>query len=60
MTIQERIEAVWLEMDGDVTPMDIAMALIDEDVSRGEYEGCSVELELAASEYAGAAERMGV
>lgn len=40
------------------TPHDVAMELIDDDVSRGEYEGCSSELELAASEYIAIAEKI--
>lgn len=40
------------------SPMDIAMFLTEDDVSAGEYDGCSFELDLAASEYAGRAERI--
>jgi hypothetical protein len=37
---------------------EIAMELVDEDVSAGEYEGCSPELDLAASEYLAAAQNL--
>jgi len=40
------------------SPSDVAMALVEEDVERGEYEGCSTELEIAASGYLAIAERI--
>ena len=49
-----RIMEIWMDEadhDVDLSAEDIAMAMIDQDVSRGEYEGCSTELELAFTEY---------
>ena len=39
-------------------PCDVAMEGTDRDVAAGEYEGCSSELEQAASEYEARAERL--
>ena len=36
---------------------DIATSLVEEDVERGDYEGCSTELEIAYSDYFAQAER---
>jgi hypothetical protein len=57
MTIDERVSTL-LEDHSYLEPDDVAMTLIDEDVSKGEYEGCSTELELAFCEYMAAAERL--
>jgi hypothetical protein len=46
------------EPPGEIDATEIAMTLIDEDVAEGLYEGCSDELDLAASEYIAAAQRM--
>jgi hypothetical protein len=35
--------------DGDCSA--VGMALVDEDVSSGKYEGCSTDLELAFAQY---------
>ena len=37
-------------------PLEIAAILVDRDVSSGEYDGCSVELEIAWVTYVSAAE----
>lgn len=37
---------------------DVAMSMIDFDVSHGEYEGCSTELELAYPEHLARVERV--
>jgi hypothetical protein len=39
-------------------PTEVAMALIDQDVAEGLYEGCSPEMELAYGEYVAAAQRV--
>jgi len=39
-------------------PWAVAEALVDEEVSRGEYEGCSTELEMQFSWYKSEAERI--
>lgn len=56
----ERVEAAILaSFDKDWEPRaeSIAEQLVDEDVSSGEYEGCSTELEMAFQEYETLAER---
>lgn len=40
------------------SPEEIAAHLVDLDVSRGEYEGCSSDLELAHADYVAQAQRM--
>ncbi len=58
----ERIETAalaYLEATGSLpSPSDLAMVLVEEDVAAGLYEGCSNELDLAASEYMAHAERV--
>jgi hypothetical protein len=48
--IEDRIIDVLATCE-DLTPSEVAMALIDQDVSSGEYEGCSTDMELADIEY---------
>lgn len=43
--------------DYEPSPSDVAMGLCEEDVANGDYEGCSNELDLAASEYMALASR---
>lgn len=45
------------EEAGVLDPSDYAMELCDQDVDAGRYEGCSSELDMAASEYIAAGER---
>lgn len=54
--VEEFILASFAE-DYEPDPSDVAMALCEEDVARGDYEGCSSELDLAASEYIALASR---
>jgi hypothetical protein len=56
----ERVERVILAAfadDHEPSPSEVAMELCDEDVANGDYEGCSGELDLAASEYMALASR---
>lgn len=59
---QKRVERAVRQYEETVgrspSPTEIAEALTDEDVANGEYEGCSTELELAASDYIARAERV--
>lgn len=67
MTPQERVEQAISrdraafrsheQPNYEPSPADIALDLCDEDVSEGRYEGCSSELDLAASEYMALARR---
>jgi hypothetical protein len=50
VTVRERIAAALLEVP-DAQPDEVAAWLTDEDVASGEYDGCSVDLELAFTEY---------
>lgn len=52
----ERILDLLAECDGDAHA--VAETLCDGEVARGEYEGCSSDLELAFAEYQGRAERL--
>jgi hypothetical protein len=55
----EQAALAYLETAGQLpSAFDLAMALTEEDVVNGEYEGCSPELDLAASDYIAAAERV--
>lgn len=54
MDLKERINeilATQAEPPYDLSAQDIAMELVDQDVSAGEYEGCSSELEMAYEHY---------
>jgi len=58
--VADRVEETILEMFGrDYEPDEYAVAekMVDEDVAGGEYEGCSMELEMAYEEYRAEAAR---
>lgn len=46
----DRILDVLGECDS-LAPYEVAMALVDQDVAAGEYEGCSTDLEMASEQY---------
>jgi hypothetical protein len=58
---RERVETVILkafEENYEIGPDVVAEVLVDEDVSNGQYEGCSSELEMWFCEYERQAEWM--
>jgi hypothetical protein len=60
MTPRDRVEQEILEAfdnDYEPSPDEVAAALVDADVSQGEYEGCSTDLEIAFTEYEALARR---
>ena len=51
---QRRAEKIVLEafeQDVEISADQVADVMVDQDVSKGEYEGCSTELEMAYAEY---------
>lgn len=57
MSVEDRILELLAE-DEQFDSWTVAAALVDQDVSRGEYDGCSSELEMAFAEYQTAIERV--
>jgi hypothetical protein len=55
-SLDSRILDLLAEVDGDTSA--VAVALCDEGVARGEYEGRSTELEMAFVSYRNRAERL--
>lgn len=55
--VSERIDSLRREC-GMVDPYMVAESFCDEECARGDYDGCSPELELAFSQYMTIAERL--